>query len=241
MTRKTKNSWLFFNHPQYCRLCLYSEAQQAGLCDGCFHDMPWLTARCDRCALPLSNPEEPAALCADCAEREPAFNIVTAALMYRFPADQLIQKAKFDQQSHHLRLLADLLRHQLETRFQDCEWPDLIVPVPMAPRRLLARQYNHAALLADYLSAALQLKYSHRLLIKQYHSAPQLGLDRAERLRNLRNSFRCTAAAPPWIAVVDDVVTTGATATEIARTLKQAGAKRVDIWSVARTGKGGYL
>lgn len=241
MNTQNKNYCLFFNQRHLCTLCQLNSAAQCGLCPHCLDDLPWLTHGCEQCALPLQEPLNISALCVECFQRSPPFDRIVAALEYAFPVDQLIHSAKFNHQSYHLPLLSALLLRSVNHSMSDQRMPDIVIPVPMATDRLLQRQYNHSALLARQVARALQLDYSHRLLFKTGMSAQQSGLDRKSRQRNLLGTFSCQTAPPPFVAVVDDVVTTGATAIEIARTLKQAGAERVEIWSVARTGKQSYL
>jgi ComF family protein len=110
---------------------------------------------------------------------------------------------------------------------------DCVVPVPLSAERLRARGYNHAAEIARHLRPArLELGLCERAR----DTLPQMELPYDERRRNVRGAFRCTRAlAGESVAVVDDVMTTGATLDEVARVLKAAGATRVTNWVVART------
>ncbi|MCV6611314.1 MAG: ComF family protein [Amphritea sp.] len=241
MIHKTKNNWLFFKQSRFCHLCSGTNIFKAGLCQDCFNDLPWLRHSCERCSLPLQTPISQDTLCPACFKRPPPFDRIISALEYRFPVDQLIQAIKFNHQSQHLNLLAELLIEELLKHLAENTRPDIILPVPMDRFRLLHRQFNHSALLVKRIASVLSISYRFDLLIKPGKTEQQSGLNRQQRQRNLRNKFCCTEKPPAHVAIIDDVVTTGATAIEIARTLKQAGAQRVDIWSVARTGKGSYL
>jgi ComF family protein len=108
-----------------------------------------------------------------------------------------------------------------------------VVPVPLSVARLRSRGYNHAAEIARHLRPA---RLDLALCERQRDTPPQIDLPYAERRRNVRGAFRCTRAlAGERVALVDDVMTTGATLDELARVLKQAGAARVSNWVVART------
>jgi ComF family protein len=117
--------------------------------------------------------------------------------------------------------------------------PHALVPVPLHADRLRERGYNQALELARPLAAALQIPLRDDLLARVRATSAQSNLDAAERRKNLRGAFRAadTAAPPAHVAVVDDVMTTGATLRECARTLLRAGAERVDVWALARAPK----
>jgi len=107
---------------------------------------------------------------------------------------------------------------------------------PLAPARLRERGFNQALELAKTLSRDLGIEYRAAGIVKVRETNPQPGLGRLERARNLRRAFRCDANVDGLhVALVDDVMTTGATAQELARVLKAAGAARVSVWTVART------
>jgi ComF family protein len=130
--------------------------------------------------------------------------------------------------------LGRLLAQQLETRSVDR--PALLIPIPLHPTRLRARGFNQAALLSRQLGRQLGIRWDPGVLKKHRQTEDQRGLDRRARQRNLRGSF-VSRRLPKGchVAVVDDVVTTGATCQEAARVLKRAGAGRVDVWALART------
>ena len=122
----------------------------------------------------------------------------------------------------------------LSRRIAAREAVDLVLPVPLAPRRLRERGYNQSAEIARLLAGRAPLELF--LCERSRDTAAQAELPWAERRRNVRGAFRCTRAIPGGtVAVVDDVMTTGATLDEMAATLKQAGARRVVNWVVART------
>lgn len=114
--------------------------------------------------------------------------------------------------------------------------PDLLVAPPLAQARLRARGFNQAVVIARHVGRQLGVRHSHAALAKVRDTLPQPGLGRAERLANLRGAFRCgLRLAGEHVAIVDDVMTTGATTHTLARLLKASGASRVSVWAIART------
>jgi ComF family protein len=205
-----------------CYLCRGSASDL--LCDACTGELPRLAGeRCPRCALLSPG----GALCGRCLADPPAFDATTAALSYDFPADALIAALKFRGELALASFLGEMLFHKTKT-----QTPDLVVPVPLSPGRLKIRGYNQAVELARPLGREIDLS----LCVRERDTAPQMELPYAERRKNIRRAFRCTRALQgETVAVVDDVMTTGATLHEIAAELKKAGAGRVVNWVVART------
>ncbi len=206
-----------------CFLC--RGAAHDVLCDECAGELPWLpAAACPRCA--LASPS--GALCGRCLAAPPHYDATVAALWYRFPADVLVQALKFRGELALAGVLAATLSRKLAQEKADC-----VIPVPLSPARLRERGYNQAAEIAKRLGKGrLELQLCERTR----EGRPQVELPFPERQRNVRAAFRVQRAlAGATVAVVDDVMTTGATLDEIARTLKAAGAARVVNWVVART------
>ena len=141
------------------------------------------------------------------------------------------------------RLLGELLSHHLQHAFSEgLTRPDLLLPVPLSSRRLRQRGFNQAGMLARWLSQSLQLTLNEHLLQRRQDTPAQQQLSAAQRRRNLRQAFELAADGQVnglHLAVVDDVLTTGATAESIARLLRKAGAARVDVYCLARTPKPG--
>jgi ComF family protein len=212
-----------------CFLC--RGASRGLLCPACDADLPRLEAAgglrlCPRCALAAPG----GAVCGRCLAEPPRYDATFAALAYAFPGDVLIQALKFRGELALAPLLAEMLRQRTSTD----EGIDLVVPVPLSSQRLRERGYNQAAEIARRLRARAPLELF--LCERSRDTAAQAELPWSERRRNVRGAFRCTRAIPGGtVAVVDDVMTTGATLDEMAATLKQAGARRVVNWVVART------
>jgi len=204
-----------------CYVC--RGAARAILCAACDAELPRLRRpSCPRCA--LASPD--GAICGRCLSESPAYDATQAALAYDFPADALVHALKFRGELALAPLLAGLLADKVRG-----ERVDHVVPVPLSAERLRRRGYNQAVEIARHLG-----KVDIGLCERTRDAPPQIELPYAERQRNVRGAFRCTRALiGARVAVVDDVMTTGATLDEMARTLKAAGAVHVVNWVVTRT------
>lgn len=179
------------------------------------------------------------ATCGQCLRAPPAWSRAVAAVDYAFPWDRLIVDFKFHGRLELARPLAERLRQAVQDAGAERE-VDLLLPVPLAPARLAERGFNQAWELARRLGAALRLPAQADALQRPLAGAHQADLPRAERALNLRGAF---LVEPRWrsllrgrrIALVDDVLTTGATAREAATALLRAGTGAVQVWTVART------
>jgi len=221
----------------HCLLCGASAEQTSlPLCAGCDDDLPWLAGHCSICALPLPTS---GLTCGQCLRRSPAFQRVETPLRYAFPADALVTRFKHQSNAPLGRLLGQLLARHLQHAFDEgLPRPDRLIPVPLSRQRERQRGFNQAALLADWLATPLDLAVDNRSLRRVVDTPAQQGLDAATRKRNLRSAFAVIDTADiegRHLAVVDDVLTTGATAERIARLLRRAGAQRVHIYCLART------
>jgi ComF family protein len=206
-----------------CYLC--RGAATGALCAACDADLPRLAGpRCPRCALDSPHGE----VCGRCLSEAPHYDATVAALAYQFPADALVHALKFRGEL----ALAGVLGQEVLRGISLVE-VDHVVPVPLSAARLRQRGFNHAGEIARAIAPR---KLELTLCERSRDTPPQMDLPFAERRRNVRGAFRCTRAiSGASVAVVDDVMTTGATLNEVARTLKNAGAARVVNWIVART------
>lgn len=202
-----------------------------GLCNPCFRSLPWNDHACPVCAGPL--PLLPTPVCGGCLRRPPPFDATYAAFQYAWPADRLLHQFKFGGRLATGRVLAMAFVDYL--RMRSAPAPDLLVPVPLHRKRLARRGFNQAAELARVLGPALGVPVRPLALRRTRATVSQLGLGRRARRGNLRGAFQCTTPlADLHVGVVDDVVTTTATVSEIARSLRRAGVTRVSVYAVAR-------
>jgi len=168
--------------------------------------------------------------CGACLRRPPEFDAALAAFEYRFPVDRLVQRFKFAGDLAVGRWLAQRLAAIA------CPRPDLVVVPPLAPARLRTRGFNQALEIARVVGAATGAPVDARAIAKTRETSPQPGLGGRARRQNLRGAFGVVRPmAGLHVAIVDDVMTTGATLESAATALLQAGAARVDAWVVART------
>jgi ComF family protein len=232
--------YIWLKNKQLCLLCDEPADGTTPICVGCETELPWLGDHCQTCALPLPGPD---LTCGQCLLQPPAFTQVIAPWTYGFPIDSLITRFKHNARWPFGNLLGELLAQSLQHRFDhDLARPDGLVPVPMANRRLRQRGFNQAAMLARWLSGHLEIPSDERLLLRPRDTDAQQDLNAEARKKNLRDAFTLAADASPkgrHLALVDDVLTTGATAQAIARLLMDAGARQVDVYCLARTPKPG--
>lgn len=227
---------LFISPLSACLLCHAPASRNYGLCDGCLADLPWNTHACERCALPL--PPE-LLLCGECRPRPPAQQSALAPLRYVFPADSLIAGLKYHRQLAHTPLLSRILLEAIQAA--DRPLPQLVIPVPLHLRRLSERGYNQSLELARPVARALGLPLETRLVTRERHTRAQRTLDAATRQRNLERAFVVDSRRleqlnhPVHVALVDDVLTTGATVGAIGSLLQRYGVTDIDVWCVART------
>jgi ComF family protein len=192
--------------------------------------MPYLPqSRCPRCAAPTLDGQT----CGACLARPPRFDRVLAPCEYAFPLDRVIQRFKFSGFLAAAPLLAELMRPAIEAA---ASRPDVIVPMPLSTQRLRERGFNQSLELARLLGKQTGIALAARGCVRIRHGKAQSDLPLAERVRNVRGAFvTLEDFSGLSVAVVDDVVTTGATLDEVAAVLRRAGAARVEGWVAART------
>jgi ComF family protein len=186
---------------------------------------------CLRCSRHLNNVSEEG-LCPSCRARLPPFDEAWALLHYAGPVRDLLHRFKFHNKTSVRRTFAALL-HAFTRRYA-LQFPDaaMIIPVPLHPTRLRERGYNQAALLAACVADEFKLPVRDDILIRERHAPRQSDLSAKDRWTNIKGAFRIKNSddiVGREIIVVDDILTTTATASEIANTLKDAGASRVII------------
>ncbi|MDJ0807585.1 MAG: ComF family protein [Gammaproteobacteria bacterium] len=221
-------------YPRRCLLCGAPGSQGRELCTGCAKDLPLNHHPCAICALPLPANAPLGTICGGCSRQKPVFERCYAALLYDDTTGMLISRLKFNRRLNHAGLLAGLLGEYLEQH--QAPLPELILPVPLHSRRLRERGYNQALEIGRHLGRHFGLPLSSDRCSRIKSTPAQTGLERKQRQKNLRQAFRLNdSVRGTHIALLDDVVTTGSTVTELAKLLKRSGASRVDVWAVART------
>ncbi len=224
--------------PSLCAVCHGWGRER--VCNTCLSRFAPSVARCRRCAIevPLGVAE-----CGRCLTAPPAFERTFAALHYAWPWDDLVLRFKFGAALDLVRVLAAQLSGCLrdgDAALPGLVLPPLVLPVPLGPQRLRERGYNQAWELARRVAAEFDCRADPRLLLRVRDAPHQLALPAERRAANVRGAFaveplRRAELAGRTIALVDDVMTTGATAGEAARVLLEAGAASVQVWVLART------
>lgn len=210
-----------------CVLC-HAHGRHQCICPACSADLPWLEQACECCARPLV---ESAAHCPDCQDAPPLWQSAQALFYFRFPIDRLISALKY----HGRLVLADYFGQLLADRLEAL--PDVIVAVPIHRKRLQQRGYNQTLLLARVIAKRTKRPLRTHELLRVRDTAMQKSLHAEQRHANLLGAFvwHGPSLAGQRVLVVDDVLTSGATAQAISRCLLDAGAERVDIVVIART------
>ncbi len=210
---------------QDCLLC-GAQSRSDSVCARCLNELPSLGEHCPRCALP--SPE--GAICGGCLNHPPDFDGTAALWRYDFPCDRLVQALKY----RGRLALAGFFARCLAAR--PLPEVDLVLPMPLHPRRLAERGFNQALEIARCLARYEGIRVDPRGVVRVKDTRPQTELPYEERAKNVRGAFLCRLdLSGKTVAVIDDVMTTGATLNELARALKRAGATWVENLVVART------
>jgi ComF family protein len=215
--------------PWRCLLCGAVGDHGIDLCVDCAAEFPRNRSCCTRCALPLATP---AAMCGECLRRAPSWDSAWAPFRYGWPLDRLESRFKFGRDLAAGRVLSTLWRRER----CPVDLPQLLLTVPLHRSRLQQRGYNQALELARPLACELGVPIRQEVLQRLRRTDAQTELDALGRRRNVRGAFAMHSGIelPAHIAILDDVMTTGATLAECARVLKRAGVQRVDVWALAR-------
>lgn len=201
-----------------------------GICQACVDALPWNTGACPGCGLPAPGGGGQCR-CRDLPD--PVFDAVVAPLRYAAPVDRLVPRLKF-----HGDLVAGAqLSALLAMAVHDARRPDAVVPVPLHRSRLRQRGYDQALELARPVAKRLGVPLRAGLLRRRRATTAQTELHARQRQANVADAFEVRGAVPAHVALVDDVMTTGATLDACARALRAAGAVTVEAWVVARAAR----
>jgi len=201
------------------------ERRWGGACPECWSSLIRLEPPfCVKCGEPAPAIE---GLCGLCIKDEHAFDFARSALIFTRTLREIIHHLKYSDRVSLTKPLGDILKECME---REPFTGNLIIPVPLHPSRERERGFNQAELLATRLGRPV----ATRLLRRRKNTQSQTGLSRNQRKRNLAAAFETRGEVKGTVIVVDDVYTTGSTMDEIARTLKRAGAERVEVLTVAR-------
>ncbi len=212
---------------QPCALCGRRSLGSA-ICPACREGLPALPEGC--CPV-CAQPTPLAEVCGACLKRPPAFDRTVAALRYAPPVDDLVQRFKYGSELALAEFFADRLAGALANR----PLPDLLIPLPLHPSRTRERGFNQALEIGKPLARRLGLALDYQACARIRPTPPQAALPLKERRRNIRGAFACQGyLTGKHVALLDDVMTSGASLEELARAVRRAGAAEVSVWVVAR-------
>ncbi len=210
------------------------------LCDRCLEGfIPAVTPLCPRCGMPYLG-ETGSHLCEECRESPPPFQWARSLFLYKGRGRDFILHLKFHGELSTLSVLRFFLEMDPTAYLPEGYQPDLLIPVPLHRKELRERGFNQALLIALCLSKRLNRPVERANLIKMRRTPPQIGLTKNQRKRNIQEAFSVRDAGRIRgrnVLLVDDVYTTGATAWACSKTLLNAGARSVSVWTFARTVK----
>jgi len=229
---------LDFFFPPLCHVCrkFIPQAGRLHVCRPCREAIPAIIRPyCPVCGVPFHGAGNDHA-CGACLKEPPSFDAARAAIVHAGPGRNLIHAFKYNGKTHLRRPLGLLAVEQL-TGFIAERGPDLVVPVPLHPRRLAERGYNQAVLLGELLAREWHIPLLRRGMRRIRWTEPQISLTADQRRANVRGAFAVagvSAVSGRRVLLVDDVFTTGSTVEECAKVLKRAGAAEVLVVTVSR-------
>lgn len=213
-----------------CILCKQYHNDKMAVCSHCIELMPLLGPGCHHCAYPL--PDTQFLVCGHCIKNPPSFDRAFIKYTFEEPLRTLLHQFKYHNGLYLTSFLSYLIFKSLSSQV---EMPQCLIPVPMHPQRIKRRGFNQAAILARSLAKKFKLPCDLFSCQKTLNTKPQAGLDEKQRKINLRSAFVTHQLPYQHVAIIDDLLTTGNTANELAYTLKKSGVKQVDVWCCART------
>ena len=222
-------NWLF---PDTCYSCAEELQQESSsFCTDCLASLPYLDEACHRCGEPLFHGDS---ACGKCISRQPTFDQCFCPFIYEDPIKKKIQELKFSDYPKNLAMIADLFLQELDAK--KIAIPEAVISVPMHPKKLRGRGFNQSYELAKAIAKRLDIPLLYDHIQKSKDTPKQTSQTFKQRRKNLFKSFRAVKKIEhQHVAIVDDVVTTGATAEEISKILKKNGVDYIQVWGIART------
>ena len=212
-----------------CVVCKQYHRGKQIVCETCDALMSALTNACVRCRISLDDDNH--TVCGSCLKQKKHFDEAICHYQFEEPLRSLIHAFKYDQSLYLATFLSSLmLRHKSDIPIQ----ADCLIPVPVHPKRLRERGYNHALELTKILAKKLNKPYKVNLCQKVIHTPHQVGLKLKERNKNLSNAFHVHQNQFEHVVIIDDLMTSGNTANEVAKSLKKSGIQKVSVWCCAR-------
>ncbi|MCE2573529.1 ComF family protein [Motilimonas eburnea] len=224
--------------PFSCLLC--QQGLTSGVvCPTCSKDLTQAYCRCLRCGLPLPSTQ---GNCGHCLAHPPQYDRLLACGLFCPPLNQVVFQLKYAKQPLFAKILGQRLacEVQQQTDFNQLSaepLPELLLPVPLHPQKEHQRGFNQAQLIAQHCSRQLDIPTETRAIKRVKNTQSQTQLTRQQRQHNMRRAFKPVGSLQgiKHLAIIDDIVTTGATVNSLTKVVKQAGVKRVDVWCICRT------
>ena len=213
-------------NPALCLSCGVPVSSSAFICIDCLGAMEPVSSPCELCGLP--NPVDDA-ICPSCLHHPPHWQSMTAPLIYQGNTRKLIQALKFNEQIH----IANALVTHIHPYFNSLG-VDALIPVPLHLDRLLDRGFNQAEEIANTLSSFLNIPVDRKSLSRIKSTESQAGLSLNKRRHNIIKAFQYRGRPYKSVAIIDDIITSGSTMSEICKSLKKSGVKHIQAWSLAR-------
>lgn len=211
------------------------------ICLDCHSRLPRPKNTCSTCGLPLYpssdllHQNKPNYLsCGECLKSSPVYNRTISGFHYRDPINQLIARVKFSADFKLLPLLCEYLLDEIHHGYKEASLPNAIIAIPLHKSKYLQRGFNQSDLIAKKVAGKLSIPVLQKGITRTRATKAQLGLSANERKKNVKGAFNIDIKLPKHIAIVDDVVTTGTTVSELAKQARQQGALKIDIWCLAR-------
>jgi ComF family protein len=233
------NRFLAFFYPEICQVCRTERAAASAsyLGERCRSAIRYIEAPfCDRCGLPFEGDITVSFECANCHDQQLYFRAARAAVELTGPIQEIVHRYKYNHATWFETFLAEVLIARAKPVLNPSEW-EYIVPIPLHWLKLRERSFNQSLRLARHLSRGTGIPIHNGLLRRVQPTSTQTRLSRAERAENVKRAFAFRGRrklSGERIILVDDVLTTGATASACAKLLLQNGASLVDVWTVAR-------
>lgn len=221
-----------FLFPSTCIFCNAQSKRELDLCALCENDLPFLKNYCVQCAEPLP---EGQTICGICQNNQRVFIRMFVLFHYQAPINQLILGLKFHNRLVNAKILGGLLADHLYDKYRSQNKPEVIIPTPLHSLRLGERGYNQALELARPIAKRLKIRLEKSSVIRVRNTLPQVLLPAKKRKQNISQAFKITKMKHyKHVAVIDDVITTGNTVTELCKMLHHAGVEQIDVWCCAK-------
>ena len=215
-------------NPCLCLCCATPITSSRFICTDCQDALETVKNPCNLCGLPNPVADDP--ICPSCLHQPPLWQSLSAPLIYQGSARKLIQDLKFNEQIH--------IANALATHFHEyfnAPTVEVLLPVPLHINRLLERGFNQADEIANALSRQMGIPVDRKSLSRIKETEPQAGLSLNKRRNNTIKAFHYNSSHRyKSVAIIDDIITSGSTMTEICKTLKKSGIKHIQVWSLAR-------